>query len=68
MANLVRKIQKKQSIRPQLKSMKQNDTLTFPINRVTVVRASAYSLSVEIGVAYSVTIDKEKGACVVKRK
>lgn len=46
-------------IRPLLKTMKVDKTLSFPINRIRTIRVTAYELSITYGFRFTTRMDKD---------
>jgi hypothetical protein len=60
-------MKEKKTLLGTIKSMKNGDVLSFPIERVTTVRASATVVSMQLRREYKTYTDREKGIIVVER-
>ena len=54
-------------VRPNLMKMAVGDVITFPKSRVTTIRSTCATLSMEQDMAFQTRSDKQKGIVIVTR-
>lgn len=67
MDEIIIKKQKKAAVRPVLRSMQVFDKVVFPVQRLSVVRATLQSVEVEYGFEYRTRVDKPSGKIEIIR-
>lgn len=60
-------MKEKETLLGAIKSMKNGGILSFPIERITTVRATATVASMQLRRSYKTYTDREKGIIVVER-
>ncbi len=54
-------------VRPTLRGLGVNEEVSFPVERVSVVRSNAYALGLELGRVFSVHLERDRTKICVTR-